>query len=540
MYKKLYHTNEYNAMLRRIVSLKSDLKVIRKVAEEDHNIELKKVDEDHFNHIVFDMMQCDSPSDSTIKPWYDNSLINISGWYRKVNSVYEREMTRHYRSVNVSTMAHIVSSCPALADQLTSKSLDPDKLIAGLASVDIDRGTAMCYYDEEAVANYEIITRYLFTTLLLKHCRSMVTSIHRLCHEVGKREYVGNRSIQSIRAKTEEAAHNILPGNGARYADDFHPLVEGGKRGWGYTGKVVVLPDGFTPKPAGMLYHNADAKGYNASIPFMTSKRQLEKLKSVFDTTLVTNVVSSKRGLVTYIHGQVESKEAADEDVELYEVTTDYYRNSNNMKHFISDACFTTADFDEDNNSSVDNTVKSRLKGIRGIGRSTRSSSTLYSISNCGPTQLTRSCQNGKATNFLSVVQQGASVVPGINLKVEVEGNNYARHVETYNNISTYRIGWHDSLEITSQRVDSEWDIDTDKPCVMQFSSTLFKDRLPPRSHPTFHHDKGVAMQEKRYVAKWLSDTGYTELVSGTSPKRALANIRRRIRNSIVDSLDIF
>lgn len=541
MYKKLYHTNEYNLLLTEIARLKNELKVIRKVAREDHNLELGKITGEHFRYIMFDMLNCDGDSDSSVNPWYDNSFVNLSGWMRRIRGSHERDLNNHYRGTNVANMSYYVSSCPQLADCLNPKTVDADSLFNELGSVDVDRKTAMCYYDKESVTNYEIVTRYLFTTLLLKRYRHISERTHQLCYEIASQEYMANRSIQSIRAKTEDLAHASLPGGGARYSDDFHPLIEGGKRGWGYAGKVVVLPDGFTPKPAGMMYHNSDWRGYNDTIPFVTSKRQLESLNRIFKDTLVTNVANSKRGLVTYVHGQVESKEAADEDVELYEVTTDYYRNSNSMKRFVSDSCFINADFDEHRNSAT-NTVDARLKGIQGIGRNSRSMPVIYSIENCASTRLTWCCNaTSSLSNSLSVVQEGASVVPGINIKVQVASNNYNDNVDDYKGIQTYRIGYHDSLEVHSERVSSgEWDIDTDKPCVMQLGHTLFKKRLPPRNNPTFSQDKSVAIQEKRYVAKWLSDTGYAELVSGTSPKRALANIRRRIRSSIVDTLDIF
>ena len=51
---------------------------------------------------------------------------------------------------------------------------------------------------------------------------------------------------------------------------------------------------------------------------------------------------------------------------------------------------------------------------------------------------------------------------------------------------------------------------------------------------------KSYPVQETRYLAKYVGDTDKTIITTGTTPKRALANIRRRIRDEIVDTLGIF
>jgi hypothetical protein len=55
-----------------------------------------------------------------------------------------------------------------------------------------------------------------------------------------------------------------------------------------------------------------------------------------------------------------------------------------------------------------------------------------------------------------------------------------------------------------------------------------------------FAKAQATPVQEKRYLASYTSDSGQTIRNTGTSPKRALANIRRRIRTEILDTLDIF
>ena len=94
------------------------------------------------------------------------------------------------------------------------------------------------------------------------------------------------------------------------------------------------------------------------------------------------------------------------------------------------------------------------------------------------------------------------------------------------------------------ERVDcKEWDIDTTKPAVVHTSrEVFFKDRsLVSTGTKTLGAEvSSMPVEEIRYVAVWESDTGHREVVSGTSIKRALANIRRRIRNDIVENLNIF
>jgi len=51
---------------------------------------------------------------------------------------------------------------------------------------------------------------------------------------------------------------------------------------------------------------------------------------------------------------------------------------------------------------------------------------------------------------------------------------------------------------------------------------------------------RGLSKQETRYTATYIPDVGEPLVVTGTSPKRALSNIRRKIRKDIVDTLDIF
>ena len=77
------------------------------------------------------------------------------------------------------------------------------------------------------------------------------------------------------------------------------------------------------------------------------------------------------------------------------------------------------------------------------------------------------------------------------------------------------------------------WDIDTDAPVVV-----VPKNRVTHSAQR--ERVQALVAYEDRYVARYDGDGGHTIIVTGTTPKRTLANIRRRIRDNVVDTLDIF
>ena len=79
---------------------------------------------------------------------------------------------------------------------------------------------------------------------------------------------------------------------------------------------------------------------------------------------------------------------------------------------------------------------------------------------------------------------------------------------------------------------NGDWDIDETADAYVNAELSLTDVR--------FSQAKAIPAQEKRYLASYTSDSGQTIRNTGTSPKRALANIRRRIRTEILDTLDIF
>jgi hypothetical protein len=79
---------------------------------------------------------------------------------------------------------------------------------------------------------------------------------------------------------------------------------------------------------------------------------------------------------------------------------------------------------------------------------------------------------------------------------------------------------------------NGDWDIDETADAYVNAELSLTDVR--------FAQAQAVPSQEKRYLASYTSDSGQTIRNTGTSPKRALANIRRRIRTEILDTLDIF
>jgi hypothetical protein len=79
---------------------------------------------------------------------------------------------------------------------------------------------------------------------------------------------------------------------------------------------------------------------------------------------------------------------------------------------------------------------------------------------------------------------------------------------------------------------NGDWDIDETADAYVNAELSLTDVR--------FAQAQAIPAQEKRYLASYTSDSGQTIRNTGTSPKRALANIRRRIRTEILDTLDIF
>ena len=77
------------------------------------------------------------------------------------------------------------------------------------------------------------------------------------------------------------------------------------------------------------------------------------------------------------------------------------------------------------------------------------------------------------------------------------------------------------------------WDIDTEAPVVVVARNRVTHNASRERV-------QALAAYEDRYVARYDGDGGHTIIVTGTTPKRTLANIRRRIRDNVVDTLDIF
>jgi len=85
---------------------------------------------------------------------------------------------------------------------------------------------------------------------------------------------------------------------------------------------------------------------------------------------------------------------------------------------------------------------------------------------------------------------------------------------------------------VRDSSANGDWDIDETADAYVNAELALTDVR--------FAQMPAIPSQEKRYLASYTSDSGQTIRNTGTSPKRALANIRRRIRTEILDTLDIF
>ena len=398
---------------------------------------------------------------------------------------------------------------------------------------------ATSYFNKEAAEFYQLVSVYLFSKCFLTDIRGHLAKIHSYCEKVGLEDHLNNRDIDKIRLKTIEDIKELLPNPYSRWDGDFDPLCTKGKGGWSTSSKILLMPNGYKELPLNAMAFAGAFENYDLRIPFMSSKSQIDEVKSIFGDELVTNVADNKRGLINKVYGKVEDSEADAEDVSLYKTKVIYFRNFQTLYKFVGDSTLHRMSFWDHNDSEKNclHGISSKVSGKKGnIQRNNYSFPNVYNVDKEEQELRFLDTTSGKVS-----VQKGSSVIPGFDLEAYTDKVTYTE--ATKHNKVLFEAAYGAEVGFTTNRVDSsEWDIDHSKDAVIQLTPhALFKDRfMIPQNRRPVKEVSSFPAEETRYIAVWKSDTGHKEVVSGTSPKRALSNIRRRIRKDIVDSLNIF
>jgi len=289
------------------------------------------------------------------------------------------------------------------------------------------------------------------------------------------------------------------------------------------------MPNGYKALPIAARAHSGVYSNHGGAIAFMASSEEAKKLKDIFGSDLQINVADNKRGLISSIEEKMEDVEAAAEDVDIYKTKVIYYRNFQKVYKFVGDSTYNRLHmFRGGNDATILGKISERTSSGYRLSSRNYNFPNLYAVHEGGLPNVLVDDEAGNS----KVYQEGASVIPGIYLKATL-GNN----AKADNLYSSSNVGFS-----ASRTEDEEWDIDTTKPAIVNLNKeAMFKERhCTTRTQLPALDTTSVPTEETRYVAVWKSDTGHKEVVSGTSPKRALSNIRRRIRKDIVDNLNIF
>ena len=295
-------------------------------------------------------------------------------------------------------------------------------------------------------------------------------------------------NAQTLRLKIAAQAAEVMGGFG--YAGES-PLVINRRRAWGNPQPEPIIANVEGEVPVNMIHSRPNT--YSESIPVVYSSRVLNNLAK-FGRDLIVDA-GSRKALITYAE-PYELEEAKEEGVSMYEVTLTYAMNKRDMFKYKSKPVPNMYNRDADTNPEAERTFQ----------RVYLSEFPVYINK-----PLEARCPPSEVEN------KSAQIAPGLSLD------------------SSNRTGHNRSLikRVVSRTDECEgFDIDTSKEAVVCLDNAAVTKET--------NWVPAVKKKETRWVATWDSDTGHTVVKTGTTPKRALANIRRRIRDEIVDTLDIF
>ena len=530
MYKLMYKIEDYNSFLKANIELKRAVSNCVRIARDKYGVDLTEIR-------GFDT--------DTIKSFLGSSRYNE---YPRVKLKEARDILsetltnsvkEHYKLCPIPLFTLMLSTqFPDFTERspLRTKFASVGEKLSDSTEFEYLHGGKTEYYDGDAAAFYDIASAYLIYKSMLHDSRIYLKSVHARCEAIAREEHRANRSFDTIRLKSVGIAESLLPSNNS-WDSVFNPLYKQGKPGWGdrHNSCVTLMSNSYKPLPLHAYANSSAAGGGNARLPFTLSGSEAKRLKEVFRDDLVINVADNKRGLINRIIEQVEDNEASNEGISIYKTNVIYYRNFNSLCKFFSEGGLRHSSFF---NGDDDDSTRLRMvnKGDDEVRRLNRGYREFLNIRPVSDSQL--------INNKEVIVQEGETVIPGIKGTVSTDRLTYSKCLNDggkFHELNPYEV---DSVDLSMERVDcKEWDIDTTKPAVVHTSrEVFFKDRsLVSTGTKTLGAEvSSMPVEEIRYVAVWESDTGHREVVSGTSIKRALANIRRRIRNDIVENLNIF
>jgi len=461
-----------------------------------------------------------------------------------VSTIVERfqlKMKGIYDDYNISTLARIIDrygQCKAGKTHGLEYSLAPSNISLGKLQ---SKEATIPYYDKRCAEAYELHISYYCLTGLLTSLREFRGRVYLFNEKRDAAQRKMRRNIFSIRKKYMEDIARLLPGahNNNRWSDDPNVLCST-RRGHGWMSekkhKHFVMPRGTGYVPIAMIHHTNDCASYDDSLGFITTNENTQKLYEIMGESLAVNANDNKTGFVTYIHEQLEDQEAADESIELYKVNVRYLSSYRSLKKFNPDNILDHREYDGNRTTKA---FDRKYNLASGLERSQYSMPPIHSVFDKEETVFEH--LNSTPWEQMKEVHASDSVIPSVRVKVYKPKDGEEAQKLSSKDPSYHTDMWTPTaIEVDRSGSTDGFDVDTSKEAVINIGrgSCILKDRVYTRN--SVNEAYSVPIDETRYLAVWNSDTGEKVVVSGTTPKRTLANIRRRIRSKIVDTLDIF
>lgn len=397
------------------------------------------------------------------------------------------------------------------------------------------------YYDKGCAEAYELHVSYHCLTGLLTSLRQFRDRVYSVNEKIDEVQRKTRRNIFAIRKKYMDDVAKLLPGahNDNRWSDEPNVLCST-RRGHGWMSskkhKHFVMPRGTGYVPIAMMHHTNDCASYDHSLGFITTNENTQKLIEIMGDSLAINANDNKTGFVTHVHEQLEDQEAADENIELYKVNVRYLSSYRTMKKFSPDSILFHREYDGDKTTKVFDR-KYRLNS--GLEREQYSMPPIHSVFD--KEEVVFEALNTTPWEQMKEVHASDSVIPSVKVMVyKPKDSEEARKLGAKDPSFGSDMWAPTAIEVDRSGSTDGFDVDTSKEAVINLNTDgcVLKDRVYTRNSVSEAYS--LPVDETRYLAVWNSDTGEKVVVSGTTPKRTLANIRRRIRSKIVDTLDIF
>ena len=349
---------------------------------------------------------------------------------------------------------------------------------------------------EEDVKIYCAIVNYL---TLCVHREKLIAAKRKLFKQQRELFTVAVRpDPSSIHSSNLKTVRQYFQARVARYNSSEHPLCS--SRGWTSAGasSAIAITKDTRQIPSSILLGGA-----TEIMPIAVNRKQMKKLQGIIpyeDRAELIVSAGSRKSLIVDAK-EYSLPEAEAEDISLHEVSLAYHCNK--LDHYeVRDSVI--------NRHLHRNTLPHGVKYKDQVMEFETQYSNTPDIANW-------TMDNEYVTReYLGMIAPGVAAY-----SMSSEKGLFTKQVRSIRDDDT-----------------GEWEIDTTAQSYINPRNSIGSNRLG--GDLQYYKANAYPVQETRYLAKYVGDTDKTIITTGTTPKRALANVRRRIRDEIVDTLGIF